>query len=166
MASAAVGDASLGHASHGRAERPGADTPTDLTQFILDLIIPAKREAALLFLSKHRERFPKLAPLLWWSFGTMSALLQEIVAVYPALTPATLTAPASNRVCNALALLQCVASHPETRASFLKGERACKPRPLAAGLQQAARPSQTMRSFRLSVFACPQPTWRCTCTRF
>jgi CCR4-NOT transcription complex subunit 9 len=31
-----------------------------------------------------------------------------------------LQAPASNRVCNALALLQCVASHPETRTLFLK----------------------------------------------
>ena len=27
----------------------------------------------------------------------------------------------SNRVCNALALLQCVASHPETRTAFLNG---------------------------------------------
>jgi len=38
----------------------------------------------------------------------MSALLQEIVAVYPLLSPPSLTAHASNRVCNALALLQCV----------------------------------------------------------
>lgn len=27
----------------------------------------------------------------------------------------------SNRVCNALALLQCVASHPDTRSVFLQG---------------------------------------------
>merc|ERR1719199_2307502 len=32
----------------------------------------------------------------------------------------SLTAHASNRVCNALALLQCVASHPDTRTLFLK----------------------------------------------
>lgn len=42
-------------------------------------------------------------------------LLQEIINIYPAINPATLTAHQSNRVCNALALLQCVASHPETR---------------------------------------------------
>jgi CCR4-NOT transcription complex subunit 9 len=47
--------------------------------------------------------------------GVMAALLQEIVSVYPMLNPPTLTGHASNRVCNALALLQCVASHPETR---------------------------------------------------
>lgn len=52
----------------------------------------------------------------------MSSLLQEIISVYPMLSPPTLTAHASNRVCNALALLQCVASHPETRGLFLNGE--------------------------------------------
>ena len=51
----------------------------------------------------------------------MPALLQEIIAVYPLLTPPNLTAHASNRVCNALALLQCVASHLETRQLFLSG---------------------------------------------
>lgn len=56
---------------------------------------------------------------LWGSFGTMSALLQEIISIYPVLSPPALTALASNRVCNALALLQCVASHNETRALFL-----------------------------------------------
>lgn len=49
----------------------------------------------------------------------MSALLQEIVSVYPLLAPPSLTAHASNRVCNALALLQCVASHNDTRSLFL-----------------------------------------------
>merc|ERR1711904_756524 len=43
------------------------------------------------------------------------------MGIYPQLSPPpTLTAPASNRVCNSLALLQCVASHPETRPLFLK----------------------------------------------
>jgi len=60
-----------------------------------------------------------LAPILWHSFGTISILLQEIVSIYPLLSPPKLKAHASNRVCNALALLQCVASHPETRTLFL-----------------------------------------------
>ena len=51
----------------------------------------------------------------------MAALIQEIVSVYPLLSPPNLTAHVSNRVCNALALLQCVASHPETRQLFLNG---------------------------------------------
>ena len=116
---------------------------------MLDLTIPQSRENALLELSKKRESFPELAPYLWHSFGTISALLQvrvlsappsppvlmprccvlllvncrlqEIVSIYPLLTPPALTAHASNRVCNALALLQCVASHQETRSLFLQG---------------------------------------------
>ena len=75
---------------------------------------------ALLELSKRRESFPDLAPILWNSFGTVAALLQEIVSIYPQLAPPTLSAAASNRVCNALALLQCLASHQETRGVFLK----------------------------------------------
>lgn len=51
--------------------------------------------------------------------GTIAALLQEIINIYPSITPPTLTAQQSNRVCNALALLQNVASHPETRSMFL-----------------------------------------------
>ncbi|KAL6647067.1 hypothetical protein ACP70R_014504 [Stipagrostis hirtigluma subsp. patula] len=69
-----------------------------------------------------REMFKDLAPLLWYSFGTVAALLQEIVSVYPALSSPTLPASTSNRVCNALALLQCIASHPETRIPFIKAQ--------------------------------------------
>ena len=54
--------------------------------------------------------------------GVMTSLLQEIISVYPLLNPSSLTASASNRICNALALLQCVASHPDTRSAFLSGE--------------------------------------------
>jgi CCR4-NOT transcription complex subunit 9 len=54
--------------------------------------------------------------------GVIPVLLQEIVTVYPLLTPPTLSGGASNRVCNALALLQCVANHNETRSLFLQGK--------------------------------------------
>ncbi|KAJ6728324.1 hypothetical protein OIU74_006383, partial [Salix koriyanagi] len=86
---------------------------------VLDLSNPELRENALLELSKKRELFQDLAPLLWNSFGTIAALLQEIVSIYPVLSPPNLSPAQSNRVCNALALLQCVASHPDTRMLFL-----------------------------------------------
>ena len=92
---------------------------------VLELTNPDQREGALLELSKKREAFQDLAPILWHSFGTIAALLQEIVTIYPLLSPPQLTAHASNRVCNALALLQCVASHQETRSLFLAGETCC-----------------------------------------
>ncbi|KAG6423839.1 hypothetical protein SASPL_114243 [Salvia splendens] len=75
-------------------------------QLVLDLCNPDLRENALLELSKKRELFQDLAPLLWNSFGTIAALLQEIVSIYPVLSPPNLTPSQSNRVCNALALLQ------------------------------------------------------------
>lgn len=89
-------------------------------QWIIELTHPDTRENALSELSKKREVVPDLAPMLWHSFGTTAALLQEIVNIYPAINPPTLNAHQSNRVCNALALLQCVASHPETRSAFLQ----------------------------------------------
>jgi CCR4-NOT transcription complex subunit 9 len=80
----------------------------------------AQREHALLELSKKREQYEDLALVLWNSFGVMPSLLQEIISVYPLLSPPVLTAHASNRVCNVLALLQCVASHNDTRGPFLQ----------------------------------------------
>ncbi|KAH8832538.1 hypothetical protein DL96DRAFT_1704597 [Flagelloscypha sp. PMI_526] len=87
---------------------------------VVQLQDPHSREQALLELSKKREQYDDLAAVLWHSFGVMPALLQEIISVYPLLSPPNLTAHISNRVCNALALLQCVASHAETRRLFLE----------------------------------------------
>ena len=50
-----------------------------MEQLVLDLTNPQTRENALLELSKKRESFPELAPYLWHSFGTISALLQARV---------------------------------------------------------------------------------------
>ncbi|KAJ6636809.1 CCR4-NOT transcription complex subunit 9 [Pseudolycoriella hygida] len=99
-----------------------AEQMESVYQWINELSHPDTRETALLELSKKRESVPDLAPMLWHSFGTIGALLQEIVNIYPTISPATLTAQQSNRVCNALALLQCVASHPETRSVFLQAQ--------------------------------------------
>ena len=99
--------------------QPGSSNPSALYNLILELTNPKQRESALMELSKRREQFPDLAPILWHSFGTIAAILQEIVSIYTYLSPATLTGHDSNRVCNALALLQCIASHTETRSLFL-----------------------------------------------
>ncbi|KAL6893948.1 hypothetical protein ACP4OV_008046 [Aristida adscensionis] len=91
-------------------------------KLVLDLCDPGLRENALIDLSKKREIFQDLAPLLWNSFGTIAALLQDIISIYPSLSPPTLSPGESNRVCNVLALLQCVASHPETKIHFINAE--------------------------------------------
>lgn len=60
--------------------------------------------------------------MIWCGSGTVAALLQEIISIYPFLEPPTLSSSASNRVCNALALLKCVESHPQTRQMFLAAQ--------------------------------------------
>ncbi|GAA99385.1 uncharacterized protein L969DRAFT_93844 [Mixia osmundae IAM 14324] len=103
------------------ASSPAPRTENEAVYYlIVDLMARDTRELALLELSKKREQWDDLALVLWHSFGVMSSLLQEIVSVYPLLSPPSLTAHASNRVCNALALLQCVASHNDTRSVFLQ----------------------------------------------
>jgi CCR4-NOT transcription complex subunit 9 len=87
--------------------------------WILELMHGPNREQALLELGKKREQYEDLALILWHSFGVMTCLIQEIIYVYPLLSPPQLTPSASNRVCNALALLQCIASHDSTRKPFL-----------------------------------------------
>uniref|UniRef100_A0A0K0DC40 CCR4-NOT transcription complex subunit 9 n=1 Tax=Angiostrongylus cantonensis TaxID=6313 RepID=A0A0K0DC40_ANGCA len=103
-----------------QAAQPSAPGIDEILQWILDLKDINRRENALLELSKKRDSVPELAIWLWYSFGTMAALLQEVIAIYPAIMPANLTATQSNRVCNALALMQCVASHKDTRGPFLQ----------------------------------------------
>ncbi|ODM22707.1 hypothetical protein SI65_00296 [Aspergillus cristatus] len=65
--------------------------------WVAELLDPNRREAALMELSKKREQVPELALVIWHSFGVMTALLQEIISVYPLLNPSQLTAAASNR---------------------------------------------------------------------
>jgi CCR4-NOT transcription complex subunit 9 len=93
-----------------------------INEWILQLTNPTAREKALIELCKRKEMVHDLAPLLWHSFGTILALLQEILEIYQYIYPPMLTAHQSNRVCNTLALMQCVASHPETRPCFLEAQ--------------------------------------------
>lgn len=99
---------------------------TKIYNLVYNLSVPDKREAAMHELSKLRETHPNsleniLAPSLWYSFGSITSLLHEVVSIYPHLNPPTLKQNQSTRVCNALATLQHVASHKDTRKLFLKG---------------------------------------------
>ena len=80
------------------------------------------RENALGELSRKRESFNDLALYIWYSTGTVSILLQEIIYTYQLLAPPKLNILTSNRACNVLALFQCVAAHQETRPAFLAAQ--------------------------------------------
>ncbi|PNW76293.1 hypothetical protein CHLRE_12g540350v5 [Chlamydomonas reinhardtii] len=117
---------------------------------VLWLIQPQTRDQALLELSKRRETFPDLACYLWHSFGAIAVLLQEIAATYPMLSPPAVAAHVSNRVCNALALLQCVASHSATRIPFLQANLPVFLYPFLA-IESKARPLEYLRLTSLGV---------------
>lgn len=97
---------------------PSADIISKLVQ---DLLFLDKREHSMAELSRMRESIPDLGITLWSSPGAVASLLQEILMVYPSLFPPIMTSSVSTRVCNALALMQCVASHDESRSLFIKG---------------------------------------------
>ncbi|OAF71603.1 Zinc finger protein 58 [Intoshia linei] len=99
---------------------PNTYSVNDMHIWISKITKTSCRREALLELSRNREAFKDMAPLLWYSFGTTMALLYEVTSVYPLLRKNTIDHERSNRVCNALSLLQCIASHPETRMPFIK----------------------------------------------
>ncbi|KAK8023095.1 cell differentiation protein rcd1 [Apiospora marii] len=101
---AATGQNSAVHVQDNGMDNVSEDNRRTLN-YVADLLNESTREAALLELSKKREQVPELALILWHSFGVMTSLTQEIISVYTLLNPSQLTAAASNRVCNALALL-------------------------------------------------------------
>jgi CCR4-NOT transcription complex subunit 9 len=89
--------------------------------------------------------------MLWHSFGSIAALLQEVISVYQAINPPTLTAHMSNRICNALALLQCVASHDETRSLFLQAQIPIFLYPFLQTTSNKTRPFEYLRLTSLGV---------------
>eukprot|EP01129_Flabellula_baltica_P015751 TRINITY_DN8131_c0_g1_i1.p1 TRINITY_DN8131_c0_g1~~TRINITY_DN8131_c0_g1_i1.p1 ORF type:complete len:278 (+),score=41.52 TRINITY_DN8131_c0_g1_i1:47-880(+) len=91
----------------------------EISDLIYGLTKAYTRPRSLFELAKKREFIDNLGPLLWFSCGSMAALLQEVMAVYAYLIPPRLTIEQSEIVCNALSLLQCVAGHRETRPMFL-----------------------------------------------
>lgn len=101
------------------AGHPQQPQVPELAALLQGLLQSDNREQILVDLSKNRESYAELAPLLWYTPGCIAVLLHELVSIYPMLSPPNLPVTASNRACNALALIQCIASHPETRHPFL-----------------------------------------------
>lgn len=87
---------------------------------IMSLKDPNKKYDSFKLLNEQREYVPQLAQFLWYSTGTVSIMLQEIINIYPNLSPPTLTQSHSERICNVLGLFQCIALHEKTKPLFIK----------------------------------------------
>jgi len=127
------------------------DAAKEVQRWIEELLKPETRENALLELSKKREVVPDLAIMLWHSYGVISVLLQEVTNIYPTLNPPTLSAHQSNRACNALALLQCVASHQDTRSLLLDANIPLYLYPILHTTSSKTRPFEYLRLTSLGV---------------
>ena len=67
------------------------------------------RSEAIDFLYKYREKNDNLALYLWFTRGTMAALLQEIIKIYQDLSPSKLTKEKSDKILHIISLLQSIA---------------------------------------------------------
>ncbi|PPD99763.1 hypothetical protein GOBAR_DD03235 [Gossypium barbadense] len=86
-----------------------------VTHIPISSLIPRQRKWF-----QNRLAYDNLAVLLWHSFGIMGVLLKIITSAYRPLLYDGLTENAVTQVCNAIALFQCVASHPDTRIPFIR----------------------------------------------
>lgn len=80
---------------------------------------PKERGEALSALCAQRKQIPDLAIMLWYSPATVSALLSEVISIYPFLSSGNLNIPLTNRVCDILTLFQVISADDETRMMFV-----------------------------------------------
>lgn len=98
----------------------GTEQLDKICQYIMYLRDPVKKYEYFKELNNQRDNVPQLAPILWYSTGTVAILLQEIINIYPNLSPPTLTQAHSERICNVLGLFQCIALHNQTKMLFIQ----------------------------------------------
>ena len=80
------------------------------------------RSQAIENLYKYREENKNIAIYLWYSRGTMAALLQEITNIYQYITTSKLTTENSNKAKYIISLFQIIALNPKTRKDFLESQ--------------------------------------------
>lgn len=132
---------------------PSNTVPPDMNtiqELINDLNNRERREVALAELSRFREAVPEMATLLWSTPGVATVLLVEVCSIYTVLLSNALSSQDSTRVCNALALMQCLASHDETRKPFLEAQIPLFLYP-CLGTTNKARPYEYLRLTCLGV---------------
>ena len=79
------------------------------------------RSEAIENLYKYREN-ENIAIYLWYSRGTIAALLQEILNIYQYLSSSKLSNEKANKVKFIISLFQSIALNPKTRKEFLESQ--------------------------------------------
>ncbi|PWA84754.1 cell differentiation protein RCD1 [Artemisia annua] len=88
--------------------------------------LPRTRSAAITQLNNifkaNKAGGPELGLMLWESRGTMFSLLEELISAYRLLHPPRLTINDTKKICNVLALIQCIAFLPGKRVELLNAQ--------------------------------------------
>eukprot|EP00917_Polyrhabdina_sp_WS-2016_P029588 GHVP01063109.1.p1 GENE.GHVP01063109.1~~GHVP01063109.1.p1 ORF type:complete len:280 (+),score=52.03 GHVP01063109.1:600-1439(+) len=95
-------------------------TKDEILDKIRDIQDGNKRESIIKTLSDIKGDLPEIGLWLWETFGATFSLLKEILIGYNYINNGTLSWQDSRRICNALSLLQCIATHEKTTRKFIK----------------------------------------------
>ena len=93
-----------------------------IVKYINDIKNEETRDKAIENLYKYREKYENIAIYLWYSQGTMTTLLQEILNIYQYLSPSKLNKEISDKASRILSLIQTIALNPKTRKEFLESQ--------------------------------------------
>ena len=81
-----------------------------------------KRSKAISKLSHYYDKNQDLPIYLWYSQGTMTIILQEIIGTYKYLSLNKFPLEKANKIYNILLLLTSIASHKEIRSKFIESK--------------------------------------------
>ena len=93
-----------------------------IVKYINELKSEETREKAIENLYQYREINENIPIYLWYSQGTMAALLQEILNLYQYLSPSKLNKEISDKASHILSLIQTIALNSKTRKEFLESQ--------------------------------------------
>lgn len=93
-----------------------------IIKYVYEIKNEETREEAIKNLYKYRENNKNIAIYLWYTRGTMAALLQEIINIYPYFSSSKLTNEQANKAKYIISLFQSIALHPKTRKEFLESQ--------------------------------------------
>ena len=91
-----------------------------IIKWIIEIKNENTRTKAIENLTKYREKNKNLSIYLWYSRGTISALLQEIISTYQYLSSSKLTLERSNKICSIITLFLCIALNTKKRKKLIK----------------------------------------------
>ena len=93
-----------------------------IIQYVNEIKNENTRYQAIENLYQYRDINKNIPIYLWYTRGTMAAILQEIINIYPYLSSSKLTNEKFNMAKNMISLFQTLALHPKTRKELIDSQ--------------------------------------------